>query len=429
MSALRSILPLVLLAAACGGKDAGDGGGGPGDGSGTGTGTGSTVDAAPAPYCTAKSGTNLKLVQIATGLRKPVGLAAPTGDGRIFILEQEGRIRLVKDGNLVATPYLDISDKVNAVGEEQGLLGLAFHPRFAENGKFYVFYTSDPYGDIIVAQYTATPSADTANATEKVILTEQRRQNQDNHNGGTVAFGPDGFLYISIGDGGAADNYLRNGQNTQSKKAKILRIDVDGGDPYAIPAGNPWAGGGGVPEMWAWGLRNPYRFSIDPLNGDLYIGDVGQGWYEEIDYAPGGQGGRNFGWAIFEGPDCFTADPDGNAGCSGGGGTTMPLVAIDRRGGEFSDEGAIVAGPVYRGTCMPDLTGQFFYGDYKAGKIRTLRVQNGQAMDRVDRTRDLDPNGSILGSTTGMASFGVDGYNEVYVMALMAGRVYRIEVE
>jgi len=422
MASFRWFLAASLFVVACGGG--GGGGGGDGDGGG-----GSTIDAAPAPYCTAKAGTNLKLTPVATGLRRPVGLSAPSGDGRLFVLEQDGRIRVVRDGNLVATPYLDISDRVVATGDEQGLLGLAFHPRFVENGKFYVFYTRDPQGDVVVSQFTASsPAADTADPTEKVILVEERRQNQDNHNGGTVAFGPDGFLYISIGDGGASDNYLGHGQNPQSKKAKILRIDVDRGDPYAIPPGNPWASGGGVPEMWAWGLRNAWRFAIDPANGDLYIGDVGQGWYEEIDYVPGGQGGRNFGWAIVEGPDCFTADPDRNQGCNDQSGLTAPLVAIDRRSGPNASEGAIVAGAVYRGTCMPDLVGHFFYGDYKAGVVRTLRVQGGQAVDRVERTDDLDPGGSLL-SQGGLASFGVDGYNELYVMALLAGRVYRIEVE
>ncbi len=417
---------LMLPLAACGGKDDVVNGDGAGTGTGTGSGTGSTTDAAPAPFCTATPGTSLKLVQIVTGLRKPVGLAAPSGDGRLFILEQEGRVRVVRDGSLVATPYLDISSKVNSTGDEQGLLGIAFHPGFAQNGRFFLFYTSVSGGDIVVSEFTATPSADTANTAEKVLFTE--RHYRDNHNGGTVAFGPDGMLYISMGDGGDANNLQGSGQNPATKKSKILRVDVDSGTPYGIPPSNPWATSGGAPEMWAWGLRNPYRFSIDPANGDLYIGDVGQGWFEEINFQPGGTSGRNFGWAVLEGTTCFTDDPDRNAGCDNTGALTAPLVSIDRRSGANAEEGAIVAGPVYRGTCMPGMVGHFFFGDYKAGKVRTLRVQNGQPVDQVDRTRDLDPGNSIL-YAGGLASFGTDGYNEVYVMALLTGRVYRIEAE
>jgi len=380
------------------------------------------VDAPPAPYCTSKPGTTLKLTAVATGLRDPVWVTAPAGDNRVFILEQPGVIRVMRDGSLSPTPYLDLQDRVNATGDEQGLLGLAFHPQFAQNGKFYVHYTSND-AQLVIAEFTATPSADTAPvASARTLMAVPH--NYDNHNGGTVAFGPDGFLYISMGDGGGADNFLGNGQNPQSKLAKVLRIDVDTGSPYGIPPGNPWATSGGVPEMFAWGLRNPYRFSIDPATGDVYIGDVGQGTYEELDYVPHGTVGLNFGWAVFEGPMCFTADPDGDEGCDMPAPYRAAALAIDRRS---NGENSIVGGHVYRGACMPDLDGTYFFGDYGAGRIKTLKIEGGVAVGEQDRTPDLDPGGNLVYQQ--LSSFGVDGFGELYVTAHESGRVYRIEVE
>jgi glucose/arabinose dehydrogenase len=403
----------TALAAACGG----------GNGSNI-DGGGSSTDAPPAPYCTPTSGTNLKLTLIASGLNRAVGVAAPVGDPRLFAIEQVGRIRVIRDGNLLPGAYIDLTSNVSAVGSEQGLLGLAFHPRFAENGRVFVFYTSDPFGDLVISEFGSTPTADVANPAERVILTIPRRRNQDNHNGGTVTFGTDGFLYISVGDGGSANNEFDFGQDPQSLFAKVLRIDVDGAQPYAVPPSNPWAGGGGVPEMYAWGLRNPWRISIDPATGDLFMGDVGQGWYEEINFQPAGQPGRNFGWAVLEGPDCFDADPDGREGCDPPApGLTAAMVATDRRS---NGECSVVAGNVYRGTCMPDMAGQFFFGDYCGGTVRTLRVEGGAAVDVRDRTEELDPDGLLY---QGLSSFGIDGYNELYVTNVATGRVYRIEVE
>lgn len=417
---MRSKCTFIAVAALAAVAFTGCGGGG---GNNQDSGGGSNVDAPPAPYCTPRPGTNLKLTQIASGLNRAVGVAAPLGDARLFAIEQVGRIRVIRDGNLLPDAYIDLTNKVNAVGSEAGLLGLAFHPRFAQNGRVFVFYNSDPYGDVVVSEFGSTPSADVANPAERVIMTIERRANQDNHNGGTVAFGNDGFLYISVGDGGSANNFLEHGQNPDSRMAKILRIDVDGAQPYAVPPSNPWAAGGGAPEMWAWGLRNPWRFSIDPATGDMFIGDVGQGWYEEIDYMAAGQSGLNFGWAVFEGPDCFIDDPDGEAGCSAPAPYTPALVATDRR---TNGHCSVVAGHVYRGTCMPDLAGHFFFGDYCGGAVQTLRVQGGQAVDQVDRTDDVDPDGLLY---QGLSSFGTDGYNELYVTQVASGRVYRIEVE
>lgn len=413
---MRLTASTLILVCACGGSKANLDAASDGDGGVD----GAVVDAPPAPFCQPRAGTALRLQPIASGLRQPVWATAPTGDGRLFILEQPGLIRVMKDGNLLPTPFLDLQGQVNTTDEEQGLLGLAFHPQFATNGKFYVDYTANS-GDVVVAEYTATPGADTASPTERRLLTVDHPYG--NHNGGTLAFGPDGYLYISIGDGGGSNNFLRTGQDRTTQLSKILRIDVDQGAPYAIPPTNPWASGGGVPEMYAWGLRNPWRFAIDGASGDLYVGDVGQGAYEELDLIPAGQAGKNFGWPVFEGPDCFTADPDGNAGCNDPTPYTPALLAIDRRS---NGENAVVAGAVYRGTCMPDYAGTFFFGDYGSGRVKTLKVVGGAATAVTDRTSDVDPDGLLYQQ---LASFGVDGFGELYVMARTAGRVYRIEVE
>jgi glucose/arabinose dehydrogenase len=406
----------ILLLAACGG-----GGGGGDDGTPDARRDGGTTpDASPAPYCTPKAGSALRLQLITDAVENPVAVAAPHGDPRLFIVEQPGRIRIVKDGLLLSTPFLTID--TNDLGDEQGLLGLAFHPDYEKNGRFFVHYIRPGSNDIRIAEYTAT--GDVASPTEKVIL-DVPHPSADNHNGGTLVFGTDGYLYVSLGDGGAADNFYEHGQNPDSHKAKVLRLDVDSGDPYGIPASNPWAGGGGVPEMYAWGLRNPWKIAIDAANGDLWIGDVGQGWYEEVDVVRAGGAGPNFGWAVFEGPDCFTADPDGNAGCSDPDAYRFPVMYYDRRG---TGQCSVIVGGVYRGTCMPDLVGQVFFGDYCSGEVRTFPATS-TSLDygaTTDRTSDLDPQGVLFGRLSG---FGVDGYNELYVTALQSGEVYRIEVE
>ncbi len=423
-------LALVTCGGGSGASDGGDDGDGGGTGTGTGTGDGGLVvvdgapapDAAPAPYCTPRSGSNLRLQLITNQVVRPVGIAAPPADPRLFIVEQVGRIRVVKDGALRTTPFLTIN--VNDTGDEQGLLGLAFHPGYATNGRFFVFYVRPGGNHLRVAEYHADPGADVAGTQEKVIL-DVAHPSADNHNGGTVAFGPDGLLYISLGDGGAADNYYEHGQAPGTRLAKILRVDVDGGDPYAIPPSNPWAQGGGVTEMFAWGLRNPWRIAIDASTGDVWIGDVGQGAYEEIDVVRAGTRGQNFGWGVFEGPDCFTADPDGNLGCNNPGAYVAPVVAYNRQG---TGQCSVVAGGVYRGACMPDLTGRFFFGDYCSGEVRSFPSSTAQLTyaQTTNHTADVDPQGLLYGR---LSSFGTDGYGELYVAAMQGSAVYRIEVE
>jgi len=386
-------------------------------------GGGGGPDAAPAPYCTPKKGTNLRLQLITDQVTKPVTVAAPNADGRLFIVEQIGRIRVVKDGLLLPTPYLTIP--VYDVGDEQGLLGLTFHPDFANNGRFFVHYIveTDDF-KVRIAEYHADPSADVADTTEKVIL--EIPHHYDNHNGGTVTFGNDGYLYISVGDGGGGDDGPEgNGQDPDTHKAKILRIDVNSGNPYSVPATNPWASSGGVAEMFAWGLRNPYRIAFDRGTGDLWIGDVGQGEYEEVDVVRATTSGQNFGWPVFEGPACFTADEHGNQGCDSPGNYVAPVTAYNRVG---TGQCSVIMGGVYRGTCMPDMVGQVFFGDYCSGEVRTFdaNVDTIAYDSTTDRTDDIDPDNDIYQRLSG---FGVDGFAELYVTALQTGSVYRIEVE
>jgi glucose/arabinose dehydrogenase len=425
---------MTMAAAACGGDKNGDGGR---------IDAGIGPDASPAPYCTAKLGTNLKLTPIVeSGLELPVLVTAPAGDERLFIVEQPGRIRIFKDGSLLATPFLDVeaatasrplAERIVNTGNEQGLLGLAFHPAYATNGRFFIHYTANGSGNffsVVVAEYTAEPGADEAATTEKTLLRIPHRH--DNHNGGTVQFGADGFLYISVGDGGGANDDQMSGQNPDTLLGKILRIDVDGTDGennYRIPTGNPWSTSGGVPEMFAWGLRNPWRFSIDHESGNVFIGDVGQARYEEINLAT--TAGLNFGWPLCEGNRQFDENEDvveppacDNSARS----TTAPLIAYDQRTAD--NPCSVIGGPAYRGTCMPDLVGHVFFGDVCTGKIETFEYEAGQSPDVVDRTDDLNSDGVLAQN---FSSFGVDGFGELYVTRLGQndgrGAVYRIEVE
>ena len=254
----------------------------------------------------------LRLVEVASGLSSPVDLTSPDGDPRLFVVEQAGRIRVIRDGVVAETPFLDIRDRVRA-GGERGLLGLAFHPRYVENGRFFVDYT-DAAGTV-VERYRVSGDPDLADPASAFPVLRVA-QPFANHNGGQVAFGPDGMLYAGLGDGGGAGDPLDQGQDVETLLGSILRIDVDSAEPYAIPPDNPFAAGGGRPEIWAYGLRNPWRFSFDTPTGRLYIGDVGQDRREEIDVAGAGDGGLNFGWPTTEGTLCFRpadCDPVGPA--------------------------------------------------------------------------------------------------------------------
>jgi cysteine-rich repeat protein len=367
-------------------------------------------------------GTSIRAVRVISGLDMPTYLTAPPLDPhRIFVLEQRGRVRLVKDGTLVPTPFLDISARVGCC-EERGLLGLAFHPRYEANGRFFVHYTNLA-GDLVIARYDTTPPADVADAAAEKILLTIPHPGHANHNGGQLAFGPDGYLYAAPGDGGGPGDPEENAQDGGSLLGKMLRLDVDveSAPFYRVPATNPFVGPGEPrDEIWATGLRNPWRFSFDRATGDLYIADVGQDLWEEIDFeAAGGPGGRNYGWDIVEGNHCF--EPP--SGCP-----TTAFVPPVLEYAHPVDPGAcasVTGGYVYRGCRMPDLRGTYFYADLCAAFIRTFRgVAGGVAQDSADRTAELDPDGGL--SIDDVSSFGEDARGELYVLDY-GGEVFRIE--
>ncbi len=378
------------------------------------------IDAPISSACTPKHGNQLKLVPIASGLTEPIYVTAPKGDPRILIVERPGRIRLIgADGKMRDTPYLDITSQTSEEGE-RGLLSLAFHSDFAHTGKFYIFYTHVGDGSEMIDEYTVDPNAEVVTSQPRNLITQTDPAN--NHNGGTVAWGPvDNYLYFGIGDGGGGDDQFMNGQNMNTMMAKVSRIDPDhpsGGKPYGIPADNPWANGPGVPEMYVWGLRNPYRFSIDD-DGTLYIGDVGQSKFEEVDVIPPAMKGANLGWSIFEANDCHATD---TSLCTNATGLTPPTYDYDRR---TSGQCAVMGGFVYHGGCMQDLVGQYFFGDWCSGEVDTFTTGGGKLTNEVKHT-EIDPDQLITGNLPG---FGVDGYGEIYANALSHGSVYRIDVQ
>ena len=355
------------------------------------------------------SGTpQLTAVRVASGLQSPLDVQAVPGDRtRLFVVEQAGRIRILRAGAVVATPFLDIASRISS-GGERGLLGLAFHPGYAQNGRLFVNYT-DPAGHTHIAEFHAAPGADTADpASERLILLVT--QPFPNHNGGGLAFGNDGMLYIGLGDGGSGGDPLGNGQSLLTHLGKMLRIDVDRGSPFAIPPDNPFVGNAAaLPAIWAYGLRNPWRFGFDRATGDLYIGDVGQDRREEVDVGLAARhGGENYGWSIMEGSRCF------RSGCPTAG-LTLPVLDYGR-----SDGCSITGGVVYRGCRMPGYQGTYFYGDYCTAMIRSFRLVNGQVLDQRDWTAALGRGISSI------SSFGVDADGEVHIVDY-AGAVYRIQ--
>jgi len=350
---------------------------------------------------------------LVTGLTQPVGLESAPGDSsRLFIVEKTGTIQIWSGGSLKPRPFLDISSRVSS-GTEQGLLGLAFHPQFATNRRFYVDYT-DRNGDTHVVEFLASVALDSATTTEREILFVT--QPAANHNGGQLAFGPDGYLYVGLGDGGGAGDTYHNGQNLGSLLAKILRLNVDVGSPYSIPPDNPFASvSGDKGETWDYGLRNPWRFSFDRLNGDLYIGDVGQDTYEEVDYELHHSGGKDYGWNIMEGFHCY---PPPATTCNKSG-LTLPVVEYTHQGSSCS----ITGGYVYRGSEIPELNGTYFYGDYCSGMVRSFQIDQGQAVNAQDWTTILRTQSG--GPMAGLSSFGQDARGELYLV-LLSGEVYEI---
>ncbi len=346
------------------------------------------------------------LQPVVTGLSSPVYVTQPAdGSGRLFIVEQAGLIRIFRPGvGLLPTPFLDIRSRV-VFGGEQGLLSVAFHPSYASNGRFFVNYTS-PTGGLhsVIAEYRVSAgNPDVADAAETVLLTIA--QPFTNHNGGLNLFGPDGMLYIGLGDGGGSGDPQGNGQRLSTLLGKILRIDVNTGSPYGIPGDNPFINTPGARgEIWAYGLRNPWRFSFDRVTGQLYIADVGQGSWEEIDL---GGPGRNYGWNVTEGTHCY---PPGSS-CAIAG-FTLPVTEYDH-----SQGCSVTGGYVYRGSRVPELIGQYLFGDYCSGRLWALGGS----------PRTFWTQRQVLVTGFNISSFGEDQSGEVYIVDYNGG-VYTLAV-
>ncbi|GMW00653.1 MAG: hypothetical protein AMXMBFR84_17900 [Candidatus Hydrogenedentota bacterium] len=359
----------------------------------------------------------LALELFATGFTQPLFLTSPRLDfSRIFVVERAGYIWLIKGGDRLFTPFLDISAIVLTTNLEQGLLGVAFHPQYAVNGHFYITYV-EAGGSLVLARYTrmaGNPNlADPASA--KVLMTIA--QPRANHKGGMIAFGPDGYLYFGTGDGGG-DVWFSNGaQKLDSLLGKMLRIDVDHGDPYQIPLSNPFIQNpNAFGEIWAIGFRNPWRWSFDSLTGDLYIADVGLLHKEELNFQSGTSlGGQNYGWWIAEGFTCV----DGLGTCGTNEGFTPPILDLGRDVAR-----AITGGYVYRGLAMPGLRGTYFFGDHITRRIWSLEYDGAAISNYIERTQELaPPDGRTLGF---LPSFGQDAHGELYLCDFADGEIYKI---
>jgi glucose/arabinose dehydrogenase len=346
---------------------------------------------------------------VASGLATPLGLEQPNDEsGRLFVVEQGGTVRILQNGALLPQPFLNISNKIISQGE-MGLLGLTFHPGFQTNRKFYVNYVRNAGGQFqsVIAEYVAfaTNPNQADPASERILLTVDQAGNFGNHKAGQLAFGPDGFLYFGLGDGGGSGDPFGHGQNRQTLLGKILRIDVDGTSPgleYRIPPDNPFVAGGGLPEIWAYGFRNPWRFSFDRNTGRMFVADVGQDRFEEIDIV---QRGGNYGWNTMEGMHCFNPP----SGCNMAG-LQLPIIEIDHPEAE-----AVIGGFIYHGMALAGLQNQYIFGDL-SGKIWSLTESSPNNFTRA----------TLLTPGFNISSFGQDAAGELYVVDISGGRILKI---
>ncbi|KAA3625878.1 MAG: T9SS C-terminal target domain-containing protein [Bacteroidetes bacterium] len=355
----------------------------------------------------------IALSVIANGFDSPVDIAS-AGDDRLFVVEQDGVIKII-DGNhdVLATPFLDIDGQVGSNGNEQGLLGLAFHPNYNENGYFFVYYTKNN-GDTRVSRFTVDGSnPNLADPSSELVILEED-QPFSNHNGGAIKFGPDGYLYISLGDGGSGGDPYGYGQNRLTFLGKMLRIDIDNGDPYSIPETNPFAFDDfTLDEIWSLGLRNAWRFSFDRETGDMWIADVGQNEWEEVNFQPADSpGGENYGWRCFEGFETYNNDPDD---CPDESQLTMPVVVYSNN---FTNGCSITGGFVYRGTEFPELYGHYLYTDFCSGRIWSLTPDGDEGWNNVQ----------LINSTNNeFTSFGEDHQGELYLAGRGSGNIFQIQ--
>lgn len=346
-----------------------------------------------------------RLEPVADGFERPV-VITHAHDARLFVVEQGGVVQLVKDGEVQRVPFLDITDRVRA-GGERGLLGLAFPTDHAASGRFYAYYT-DQDGNSVLSRFSLAGEPDRADpGSEEVLLRVE--QPYSNHNGGQLSFGPDGYLYLGLGDGGSGGDPQGNGQRLDTLLGTLLRLDVDVDDGYAIPADNPFAGTDGArPEIWAYGLRNPWRFSFDRDTGDLFIADVGQNAYEEINLQPAGsQGGENYGWNTMEAEHCFQPPRDCDTS-----GLVLPIFSYPH-GPRWGS--SITGGYRYRGENVPDLQGAYVFGDFSSGRVWALR-EDGGAWSAEPLFEDGFP----------LSTFGEDAAGELYLADYARGIVYRV---
>jgi glucose/arabinose dehydrogenase len=392
MARALSPIPIACLLAACGG-----GGGTAGSGN-AGAGEGGTPAPAPLALALHEEG----------NVADAVFVTAPPGDKRLFVVERKGTVRLIANGRQANTPFLNIGAKVLAEGEG-GLLSMAFDPRYASNGYVYLYYT-DAKRDIVVERRSTGANPDVADPASGLEILRIAHPGYNNHFGGQLAFGPDGMLYAGTGDGGGAGDPQGNSQNRNVLLGKLLRIDVSASSfarPYAIPANNPFDGQNGRAEIWALGLRNPWRYSFD--GNTLYIADVGQGQREEVDIASAAAGGLNYGWNVMEGTLCYNG-----ANCSK---TGLALPAFDYAHGNNAVDGcSITGGYVYRGAALPALAGSYFYSDYCAGYLKSFTAGGAGVTGLHDWG---------LAGVGGIVSFGRDGDGELYLVAA-SGKIYKI---
>lgn len=355
---------------------------------------------------------NIRFAEVTNGLTQPVFIThAGDGSGRQFIVERAGRIRIIKNGALLSTSFLDIHTMVNSSSTEQGLLALAFHPNYASNGQFYTVHTIQN-GSLVLSRFTrSSNNPDLADANSRVTLLTVPHPTNTNHNGGTLAFGPDGYLYWSIGDGGGGGDVPNNAQNLTVLLGKILRLDVDSGSPYSIPSSNPFFNDptpGIRKEIWAYGLRNPWKISFDAQTGDLFIGDVGQGSREEIDFQPAASaGGENYGWHVMEGSLCFNP----SSGCDQTG-KVLPIAEYDHSVGC-----SVTGGYMYRGSLYSLLQGHYFYGDFCSGALFALDGNNTSGWN-------ITPLGDTPYSIT---TFGENENGELYLADYGTGKIYQLQ--
>lgn len=355
------------------------------------------------PSAPAQSAPAVKFTPVASGLRGVTTITpANDGSGRLYLTLQAGQVRVLEGGRLRAQPFLDLS-RLTSAGGERGLLGLTFDPRYKQNRRLYVHYT-DRNGNTVLARYLAAADFSRADpASARVLFTAE--QPYSNHNGGQIEFGPDGFLYLGLGDGGSGGDPQNNGQKLSSPLGKLLRFDVSGADAKPA-AGNPFIGRAGTnPNIWAYGLRNPWRFSFDRTTGDLIIADVGQNSFEEVNRQPrASKGGENYGWKVREGRSCF----EPASGCRTQG-LTEPVLVYGRGEGQ-----SITGGYVYRGSAIPALKGQYVFGDFGSGTVWAARM-TGNTWSKVK-----------LGEVGGPSAFGQDEAGELYVAEYFTGRVLKL---